>query len=81
LFKALEKKTDGFTEAQLLGILSYGISMTTLEEVFLKLGKLVCLKVHVVWIGLMCLHPTFKTMSSFSQRLSAASWRRKMSIV
>ena len=30
---------DGVTTAQSLGIASYGVSMTTLEEVFMKIGK------------------------------------------
>ena len=42
LFAALESKTtDVSTMAESLGIKSYGVSMTTLEEVFLKLGKLI----------------------------------------
>ena len=40
LFGALEtKKTNVSTLAESLGIKSYGVSMTTLEEVFLKLGQ------------------------------------------
>ena len=40
LFGALEASSVGQTKAQSLGIASYGISMTTLEEVFLKIGVL-----------------------------------------
>ena len=40
LFSALEQKTGGsVSKAESMGIKSYGVSMTTLEEVFLKLGK------------------------------------------
>ena len=39
LFKALETSEGSKTVAQNLGILNYGVSMPTLEEVFLKLGK------------------------------------------
>lgn len=42
LFKALEEsnpaESDQFFTAPKLGIITYGVSMTTLEEVFLKLG-------------------------------------------
>ena len=39
LFGSLEEKVDGETEkSSKLGIRTYGVSMTTLEEVFLKLG-------------------------------------------
>ena len=39
LFSAFEQKSDGGnSKADSLGIKSYGVSMTTLEEVFLKLG-------------------------------------------
>ena len=38
LFNALEEKI-GNTNGSNLGICSYGISMTTLEEVFLELGR------------------------------------------
>ena len=40
LFQSLEEVgDDGKTKAQSLGITSYGVSMTTLEEVFMKIGK------------------------------------------
>ncbi|XP_067671428.1 cholesterol transporter ABCA5-like [Haliotis asinina] len=39
MFSSLEQKVDGTTQAEKLGIKSYGVSMTTLEEVFLKLGE------------------------------------------
>ena len=38
LFGELERDDGGKSKARSLGIESYGISMTTLEEVFLKLG-------------------------------------------
>lgn len=42
LFAALESKsTDVSTLAESMGIKSYGVSMTTLEEVFLALGNCV----------------------------------------
>ncbi|XP_076447270.1 cholesterol transporter ABCA5-like isoform X2 [Babylonia areolata] len=39
LFTALETQQGSQTVAQSLGILNYGVSMPTLEEVFLKLGE------------------------------------------
>ncbi|PVD38360.1 hypothetical protein C0Q70_00974 [Pomacea canaliculata] len=39
LFKSLEESKDNKTIAQSLGISSYGVSMPTLEEVFLKLEE------------------------------------------
>lgn len=40
LFAALEERSDGVkSKAETLGIKSYGVSMTTLEEVFLKLEE------------------------------------------
>ncbi|XP_071105754.1 cholesterol transporter ABCA5-like isoform X1 [Haliotis cracherodii] len=39
MFSSLEQKVNGTTQAEKLGIKSYGVSMTTLEEVFLKLGE------------------------------------------
>ena len=39
LFEALENKSGDTTIAMSMGIQSYGVSMTTLEEVFLKLGE------------------------------------------
>ena len=39
LFETLEDDTAGRPTSEQLGIQSYGISMTTLEEVFLKLGE------------------------------------------
>ena len=53
LFGALEtKKTNVSTLAESLGIKSYGVSMTTLEEVFLKLGqqiKISCYLIFLTW--------------------------------
>ena len=37
-FGALEETVDGQVRSKTYGIATYGISMTTLEEVFLKLG-------------------------------------------
>ena len=39
LFGALEETVAGQSKSEALGISTYGISMTTLEEVFLKLGE------------------------------------------
>ncbi|KAK6171363.1 hypothetical protein SNE40_019569 [Patella caerulea] len=40
MFNSLEEKgSDGVTKAEKMGIKSYGVSMTSLEEVFLKLGN------------------------------------------
>ncbi|XP_071963813.1 cholesterol transporter ABCA5-like [Antedon mediterranea] len=40
LFKELESKNEnGEEKSKMLGIQSYGVSMTTLEEVFLKIGE------------------------------------------
>ena len=40
LFGALEGKNgDGTPYSEQLGIITYGVSMTTLEDVFLKLGR------------------------------------------
>ena len=50
LFGDLERSNGGKIKYESLGIESYGISMTTLEEVFLKLGKFfsfVCMRVCV----------------------------------
>lgn len=39
LFSELSELESNQTLSQQLGVISYGISMTTLEDVFLKLGK------------------------------------------
>ena len=39
---------DGVTTAQSLGIASYGVSMTTLEEVFMKIGKYIFCRFQVL---------------------------------
>ena len=39
LFGELERSNGGKMRYESLGIESYGISMTTLEEVFLRLGE------------------------------------------
>ena len=42
LFSYLESVTlSGVTQATALNIRSYGVSMTTLEEVFLKIGEVI----------------------------------------
>ena len=42
LFSYLESMTSpGVTQATALNIRSYGVSMTTLEEVFLKIGEVI----------------------------------------
>lgn len=53
LFGALEtKKTNVSTLAESMGIKSYGVSMTTLEEVFLKLGQQVKISYYLIFFNI-----------------------------
>ena len=52
LFAALEEQSGGVTYAENMGISNYGISMPTLEEVFLKLGTP---KMHIITTS-NCIH-------------------------